>query len=90
MHGGEGLQEAMTKFDAEVKSQSIHPIEVPIRWLAHHSAVQEDDGIVIGASKTIHVTDITEFIGRGPLPSALLGTVEELWGVVRDTRGDMI
>lgn len=89
MYGGDGLLEAMRKFDTEAKAQGATPIEVAIRWLAHHSPLLEDDSIVIGASKTSHVTDIMEFIGKGPLPSPILGTVEEFWNAVRDTRGDM-
>jgi aflatoxin B1 aldehyde reductase len=90
MYGGEDLVEAMKKFDSEIRAQGMEPRDVAIRWLAHHSALQEDDGIVNGASKTSHVTATMDSIGKGPLPSTMVTAVEELWEAVSATRDGIL
>jgi aflatoxin B1 aldehyde reductase len=90
MFSGEDLTSAMKKFDGEVRGQGLEPHEVAMRWLAHHSALREDDGIVIGASKTSHVVDTMQSIAKGPLPNAVMPAVHELWEAVRETRSGIL
>lgn len=90
MFGGEDLLAAMKKFGAEVKAQGLTPVEVAIRWVVHHSALGDDDGVVVGASRSAQVVDTVELVRKGPLPREVLGLVEELWEGVRGTRGEML
>ncbi|KAL7622018.1 hypothetical protein AAE478_007519 [Parahypoxylon ruwenzoriense] len=90
MFGGEDLLSAMKKFDTEVKAQGLMPVEVAIRWLMYHSALEDDDGIVLGASKVAQVIDTVNFIRKGPLPESILPLADELWGSVKGTRGEIV
>jgi hypothetical protein len=53
----------------------LEPIEVAMRWIAYHSALKDDDGIIIGASKTEQVIATTNLIKRGPLPDVILPAI---------------
>lgn len=90
MFGGEELFEAMKIFDEEVKAQGLETVEVALRWIAHHSALEDGDGIVIGASKVEQAVFTANFIKKGPLPDAVLVAVEDIWQYVEKARGDII
>ncbi|KAI0850470.1 putative oxidoreductase [Daldinia vernicosa] len=90
MFGGEDLLNAMKKFDTEVKAQGFTPAEIAVRWLMYHSDLGDDDGIVLGASKVTQIIETVNLIRRGPLPETILLSVDELWGSVKGTRGEII
>lgn len=90
MFGGEELLQAMKTFDVEVKAQGLETVEVALRWIAHHSALQDGDGIVIGASKVEHAVSTANFIKKGPLPDDVLVVAEAIWKHVENARADII
>lgn len=90
MFGAQDLLNAMKKFDREVKAHDLTPVEVAIRWVAHHSVLTDNDGIVIGASSAMQVSEMVGLIQRGPLPAGVLMLTEELWDAVKGTRGEII
>lgn len=90
MFGGEDLLSAMKRFDAEVKAQDLTPVEVAVRWLVYHSALGDDDSIVLGASKVAQVIDTVGLIRKGPLPESILPVANELWNSVEGTRGELL
>lgn len=90
MFGGEELFHAMKIYDEEVKAQGLKTVEVALRWIAHHSALRDGDGIVIGASKVEQAVSTADLIKKGPLPDAILAAVEDLWKHVEKVRGDII
>ncbi|RYP51243.1 hypothetical protein DL768_003402 [Monosporascus sp. mg162] len=65
--GAEDLTEAMKRFDIEVKAHGLKPVEVAVRWLAHPSVLRDDDGIVLGASRTTQITEAVSLIEKGRL-----------------------
>ncbi|OTA61423.1 putative oxidoreductase [Hypoxylon sp. EC38] len=88
--GAQDLQDVVRKFDRETRAKGFTPLEVAIRWVVHHSALEEEDGVVLGASKTKQVIETVEFIKKGPLSDDLLQLAEGLWDAVKETRGDII
>jgi len=90
LFGAEDLHCAMKKFDAETKLHNLTPIEVAIRWIAHHSALRDEDRIVIGASKTEQIQGTVTMIKKGPLPGEVLKIAEDLWIAVKGSRGEII
>lgn len=80
----------MKRFDAEVKSHNLTSTEVAIRWIAHHSALRDEDGIILGASKAEQIRETVSMIKKGPLPGELLRLAEDLWGVVKESRSEII
>lgn len=84
------LHEAMKKFDTEVRALGLSSIEVAIRWAAHHSALGEEDCIILGASKTKQLVETVSFIRKGPLASEVIALTEELWAVAQMSRGSIL
>ncbi|KAI1648735.1 putative oxidoreductase [Daldinia loculata] len=88
--GAPDLQDAVREFDAGVRAKGLTPLEVAIRWAVHHSALGEEDGVVLGASRTAQVVETVEFARKGPLADDLVRLAEELWDAVKETRGEII
>lgn len=80
----------MKRFDAEVKAHNLTSTEVAIRWIAHDSALRDEDGIIFGASKAEQIRETVNMIKKGPLPEELLRLAEDLWGVVKGSRSEII
>lgn len=81
---------AMKTFVAGCRAHELPPVEVACRWTAHHSALRDEDSIVLGASKLTQVSDTVENIRKGPLPATVVILVDELWDAVKPIRGSMI
>ena len=90
LFGAEDLQQAMSNFDLKAKSHKSSSIEVAIRWIAHHSALSHEDGIIIGASKIEHIQNTISMIKKGPLPEEILKITEDLWNAVKAGRSEII
>lgn len=80
----------MRKFGTNIKPHNLTSIEVAVRWIAHHSALRDEDGIVIGASSAKQVQETISMIKEGPLPEEVLGIAENLWNAVKGSRGEII
>lgn len=81
---------AVTRFDAAARERGAAPLEVAMRWIVHHSALGDGDGVIIGASRTSQVVETVGLARKGPLSDDLLELVDELWDAVKETRGNMI
>lgn len=84
------LLRAIKKFQAAVKAHGISPVEAAVRWLAHNSALEDDDSIILGASKKTQVVEVVDHIQKGLLSTAFLKEVEELWDSLKSTRGKIL
>lgn len=90
LFSGEDLTAAMTRFDSEVKKHGLTPVEVALRWIAHHSALEEQDGILLGASRAEQIVQAVGFIRKGPLETEIVELAEQLWNAVKETRSEVI
>ena len=90
IYSAEGLRSAMKQFDTKLKSYSISLVEAAFRWIVHHSALGDEDGIVIGASKVEQILQTPEIVNSGPLPQPVLEIAEGLWEAVKDTRSEIV
>lgn len=81
---------AMRDFVDGCKAQGLQPVEVASRWICHHSALGEDDAVVLGASRLEQVGDTVASIGKGPLPEEMVALVNRIWAMVKPIRGSMI
>ncbi|KAI1483286.1 hypothetical protein F4774DRAFT_405921 [Daldinia eschscholtzii] len=70
--GAPDLRDAVGAFDEGVRAKGQAPLEVAIRWAVYHSALEDGDGVVLGASRTAPVVEAVEFARRGPLTEDLL------------------
>jgi aflatoxin B1 aldehyde reductase len=55
-----------------------------LRWLLHHSALEQGDGIIIGASKLQQVQATVDILNAGPLSRDAAAKLSELWALCRD------
>ena len=90
LYGEEELHSALRIFDAQVKSYNLTSLEVAVRWIAYHSALGSEDGIILGASKTEQIRETITMMRKGPLPVGVLETVEDLWSTVKEGRGEIL
>ncbi|KAI1212748.1 putative oxidoreductase [Annulohypoxylon truncatum] len=88
--GAPDLVSAVKRFDERTRESGAEPLEVAVRWIVHHSQLGEEDGVLLGASKTRQVVQTVELARKGPLSEELLKLVDELWDAVKETRGDII
>lgn len=81
---------AMKEFVDGCSVHNLQPVEVASRWISHHSALGDNDAVVLGASKLAQVGETVEYIGKGPLPDEIVALVESLWAAVKPIRGSTI
>lgn len=58
-------------------------IESALRWMAHHSGLGPNDGIIIGASSLHHLEQNLKDLAKGPLPEAMVKAFDETWDNVK-------
>lgn len=90
LFGADDLHSAMRKFDAEAKSRDLTSLEIAIRWIAYHSVLKDEDGIIIGASKVEQIRETVGMIKKGPLQREVLKMTEDLWTAVKGSRDSII
>ena len=90
LFGAEDLHSVMRTFGDEAKSYNQTPVDVAIRWIMYHSALGDQDAIIIGASKAEQVWETVNMMKKGPLPEELLKAVGDLWNAVKESRHSII
>ncbi|CCC07119.1 hypothetical protein SMACR_01143 [Sordaria macrospora] len=58
--------------------------DAALRWLMHHSALAEGDGIIFGAKTIDQLRANVAGARAGPLPDTVRKTVDRLWDLVRE------
>ncbi|KXS94613.1 hypothetical protein AC578_7048 [Pseudocercospora eumusae] len=61
------MYDAWDKLEAVSKSTGISPDELSLRWLLHHSALQDGDVLILGASKVHQIENSLSKLHKGPL-----------------------
>ena len=57
-------------------------MEISLRWLAHHSELSENDGVILGVSKIGHLENNIEMIRKGSLSNDIVELLNESWKMV--------
>eukprot|EP00933_Yihiella_yeosuensis_P053227 TRINITY_DN51412_c0_g1_i1.p1 TRINITY_DN51412_c0_g1~~TRINITY_DN51412_c0_g1_i1.p1 ORF type:complete len:421 (+),score=79.90 TRINITY_DN51412_c0_g1_i1:117-1379(+) len=65
------------------RKQDICMAGVALRWLIHHSCLQEGDGIIFGVSKSNHLTANLGAWQAGPLADDMVEACNKAWEVAR-------
>ena len=90
LFSAEDLHAAMRKFDEGAYRLGLKPVEVAIRWIMHHSALSDEDGVILGASRTEQVQETVAMIRKGPLPGPAVEIAEELWQKLEVSRSEIL
>ena len=53
-----------------------------LRWMKHHSKLEDGDAIIIGASKIQHFSANVNALDHGELPDYVVKAYEEAWEIV--------
>lgn len=73
------MHAAMTDLLNTLKPLDIAGSETCLRWLYYHSALSEEDGVILGASKIPQIVQNMTDISKGPLPTEVLQKIDSLW-----------
>ncbi|KIM96042.1 hypothetical protein OIDMADRAFT_44817 [Oidiodendron maius Zn] len=84
----EPLHNAQRKLATSADELGITPIEAALRWVMYHSALQEGDGIILGASRKSQVMTNIKSISNGPLPNKIVADIQAVWDELRTERED--
>lgn len=74
---------AVEKLHVACKAEGVSVLNATMRWMQHHSALQEDDGFIIGASSVEQLTKNLDGLKGGRLSGRLAAEFEALWAAVR-------
>ena len=74
----EGLHEVCAEHGIAVK-------EATLRWFMHHSALEEQDGVILGASSAEQAEENCKACEGGRLPDDVVAKFAEMWPAVKDT-----
>lgn len=86
LFSAEDLNQAMAKFLETLATQKLSSVEVAVRWIFHHSALGDADGVVLGASRVAQVKEVLQLAQKGPLEAHVLEAADELWDTVKESR----
>ncbi|GJP95596.1 Male sterility family protein [Aspergillus niger] len=84
------LDTSFKRSEEVTEAFGVTTIDAALRWAYYHSALAENDGIILGASSIAQIESKVESIGRGPLPEELLRISNDIWKGLEPSRGDVI
>jgi len=58
--------------------------EVAIRWLVHHSALRDGDGIIIGPGSAERLEEYVEHYKKEELPEDVVRVIEKVWEEIKE------
>ncbi len=76
---------AVNEFTQSCKAEQIDPAAAALRWLVHHSGLKNSSGdaVILGASSMRHFESNLQALQQGPLPEAVVDTLNRGWEAAR-------
>lgn len=90
LYDQESLHEALRKLESKTQTLGITTIDAALRWAFYHSALAENDGVILGASKLSQLESNIRSINSGPLPKDCVLIFEEIWEELEPVRRDIL
>ncbi|CAK96246.1 hypothetical protein CBS63078_7059 [Aspergillus niger] len=77
---------AVSIIEDAAKRHSLTVSECTYRWLAHHSALKNDDrdALIIGSSRPDQLESNLVDLEKGPLPDDVVEAIDHAWQVIQD------
>lgn len=75
---------ALKKQNEVCEKAGISMMEATMRWLRHHTALTESDGIILGASSSSQIEASLTACEKGPLPQEVVSGFDKLWDAAKD------
>ncbi|KAK5651863.1 hypothetical protein OQA88_11632 [Cercophora sp. LCS_1] len=81
----ESTFQAVRELKDVADKEGVGMVEVALRWLVHHSAIDvtKGDGIIIGVSRLEHLDANLDALEKGPLSKELLEAVERMGRIAK-------
>ena len=76
--------EAVKKLKALSEKTGVGMDELSLRWLVYHSALNADDGLILGASNVKQIGKNVGQIEKGTLDETIANELNELWEGVKE------
>ncbi len=73
------FHEAINHLNTTIELLGISKVEASLRWICFHSALERDDGVILGASKLSQLQQNLEAISKGPLPDSVVTAMDDIW-----------
>ncbi|KAG9319068.1 hypothetical protein KVV02_008526, partial [Mortierella alpina] len=71
--------EAVQLLAKAAQANKMTLVEAAWRWMKHHSGLDDNDGIVIGASSLTQLENNLLDLGKEPLPQAMIDAFDDAW-----------
>lgn len=84
------FHDAIRAVEAVIKPLNITMPQVAMRWLAYHSLLGENDGIILGATRAEQVRQNVDAIGQGPLPQEVVDKIAAVREVIGESALDFV
>ena len=72
------MHDAVKRLQAEFQPHGISVTEASLRWLYHHSALKEEDGVILGASSMEQLHENLNALTKGPLDESMVKVFDEV------------
>lgn len=79
----ETIIEGLRKLTELCDSHNVSVMEATIRWFRHHSPLGDEDGFILGASRTTQIESSLAACEKGPLPSDVSKGFEDMWEAIK-------
>ena len=78
------MHEAIKRLKGLAEKTGIGMDELSLRWVVYHSILNDEDGVILGASKVHQVERNTAQIAKGTLDETVVKELDGLWEDVKD------
>ena len=84
LYGKESMFQALDEWGHIAKDAGISKAALAYRWITYHSALRENDSVIIGASKISQLEETLTAIEAGPLDARTAKRAGDIWDKVKD------
>lgn len=79
--------ELLRKLTGACERHGMEVKEATLRWYMHHGPLDEDDGVILGASSVEQVEENLNACESGPLPAEIVESFEDMWKGYKEKAG---
>ncbi|KAF2626686.1 aflatoxin B1 aldehyde reductase-like protein member 2 [Macroventuria anomochaeta] len=83
MYDKPALREGLKEWSKIAEKEGLSKAELAYKWVAHHSALTEGDGVIFGASKLSQIEQTAANIKNGKLSDEAVKSIDHLWETVK-------
>ncbi|KZT37087.1 Aldo/keto reductase [Sistotremastrum suecicum HHB10207 ss-3] len=74
---------ALESLKGVAEKHGLRLTEIALRWCQHHSLLNPEDGVILGASSAGQLEQNCEDSEKGPLPEEILVALDDAWSLVK-------